>query len=199
MKIHNMPQRSPEWFEIRDLKMSASHASTIAANGKGLVTYVNELLQDHYAVTEREMYTNPAMQHGIDMEPSAVFVYESMTGQTVEHVGFVEHNDYSGMSPDGFIGDNGMIEIKCPTKKVFFQLLMDDKIDPKYYAQMQMQLLISEREWCDYVVFSVDFSKQIVIKRVEPDEKMFKKLNAGLEHGAELIKEGVEKLDAILK
>lgn len=199
VKIHRMEQRSPEWHDIRVLKMSASRASVIATNGKGLVTYVNELLQDYYSTTEKETYTNSAMQYGIDMEDSAVFLYEIETGLSVENVGFIEYNEYVGMSPDGLIGDEGLIEIKSPSKKVFFELMMDEKVDPKYYAQIQMQLLISGRKWCDYVVFSADFKKQLFIKRIFPDEKVFAKLESGFKRGIELIEEGIEKLDKILK
>ena len=198
MKIHRMEQRSPEWFAVRDLKLSASHASTIAANGKGLVSYVNELLQDHYAITEKENYTNAAMQHGIEMESSAAFLYSVETGNEVDHVGFIEHNEHVGMSPDGLIGEKGGLEIKCPSKKAYFQLMLDEKIDPKYYAQIQMCLLISGREWWDYCVYSGDFKKNLFIKRVFPDEKVFARLESGFKMGIELIKETKLKMDKIL-
>jgi exodeoxyribonuclease (lambda-induced) len=121
-------------------------------------------------------------------------MYEIETGNTVTEVGYCQLDDYSGCSPDGFIGEDGLIEIKCPCDSVFVRYLYDKKVDPKYYAQMQMQMLVTGRKWCDYVVFNQNFEKSIVIKRIELDEESQVKLNFGLEQGKTKIKEIVKNI-----
>jgi len=192
MKIVDVEQRSQEWFELRSKKMTASHAQAISANGKGLITYIREMMCEFYSFGETESYTNKFMEHGIENEEIACMVYEFEFGNKVNKVGFVIYNDYVGCSPDGMINDDGLVEIKCPSDKVYFNLLLDNKIDPKYLWQMQMQMLVCNRKWCDYVVYNPNFKQQIYIERVERDELMIDKLLKGLESGEKLIKE-IEK------
>jgi len=192
MKIVDVEQRSPEWFELRKRRMTASHAQAISANGKGLTSYIREKMCDIYSISTTESFTNSAMEHGIEQEEVARTIYEFESGNGVIEVGFVVYNDYAGASPDGIVGNDGLVEIKCPTNKVYFNLLLDQKIDSKYLWQMQMQMLVCDRKWCDYVVYNPNFKNQIFIKRVERDEKMIDKLLVGLESGEKLIKE-IEK------
>ena len=187
-----MEQRSPEWFEIRKGKMTASHAQAIASNGKGLVTYIREKMCEIYATNEDDKYTNQNMEHGTEQEKVARMLYEFETGLKVTEVGFVVYNDYVGCSPDGLVADNGLIEIKCPTNKVYFNLLIDKKIDTKYEWQMQMQMLVCDKDWCDYVVYNPNFNEQLFIKRVIKDEEKQKKLLIGFDSGIKMIKE-IEK------
>ena len=183
-----MEQRSEEWFEIRKGKMTASHAQAIATNGKGLVTYIREKMCSLYSTSEDVGYTNSAMENGIEQEKVAKMLYEFESDKTVTDVGFVVYNDYVGCSPDGF-ADDGLIEIKCPTDKVYFNLLLDKKIDSKYEWQMQMQMLVCGRDWCDYVVYNPNFKQQLFIKRVLRDEEKMKKLEIGFESGIKMMKE----------
>jgi len=198
MKIHNIEQRSPEWYAIRQKKLTASHAQAIAANGKGLKTYVTKLMQEYYSKAQKEHFSNKHTERGNDLEDSAAFLYQMETGLEVEKVGFVLYNDYVGCSPDLFVGQDGMAEIKCPDDKVYFQYLLDGKIDSKYMWQMQMQLLLTERKWCDYINYNPFFSKPIIIKRVIPDINSHDKLKQGFESGIEMIHEIESKMKEIL-
>ena len=100
----------------------------------------------------------------------------------------MEENEYVGVSPDGLVGEDGLIEIKCPQDKTYTQYLLDGKIKPEYYSQMQMQMFITERLWCDYVVYNPNFKKSITIQRVYPDKEEIKRIADGLAKGVEMIK-----------
>ena len=189
MKIHNFEQRTEDWYNIRKGKMTASNAETIIANGKGLETYIYNLMAEYYSSAEKENYINADMQRGIDLEPEARLEFEFYTGLDVQEVGFVEYNDFIGVSPDGLIGDDGLIEIKCPNDSIYFKLLLSNNIKPEYIAQMQMQMYVTDRQYCYFVSYNPNFEKSLYIKKINRDEEMIEKLKKGLERGTELIKE----------
>ena len=189
MKIHNFEQRTDEWYAIRKGKMTASNAETIIANGKGLETYIYNLMAEYYSSAEKENYINADMQRGIDLEPEAKIEFQFYTGLDIKEVGCVELNDYILASPDGLIGDDGLIEIKCPNDSIYFKLLLSNNIKPEYIAQMQMQMYVTERQYCYFVSYNPNFEKSLYIKKITRDEEMIDKLKKGLERGTQLIKE----------
>ena len=186
---YDIVQRTPEWIEIKRGKMSASNAETIIANGKGLETYIYNLMAEYYSSAEKENYINADMQRGIDLEPEARLEFEFYTNLDVQEVGFIEYNDFIGVSPDGLIGDDGLIEIKCPNDSIYFKLLLSNNIKPEYIAQMQMQMYVTERQYCYFVSYNPNFEKSLYIKKINRDEEMIDKLKKGLERGTQLIKE----------
>ena len=189
MKIHNFEQRTDEWYAIRRGKMSASNAETIIANGKGLETYIYNLMAEYYSSAEKENYVNADMQRGIDLEPEAKIEFQFYTGLDIKEVGCVELNEYILASPDGLIGDDGLIEIKCPNDSIYFKLLLSNNIKPEYIAQMQMQMYVTDRQYCYFVSYNPNFEKSLYIKKINRDEEMIEKLKKGLERGTQLIKE----------
>lgn len=189
MKIYNFEQRTDEWYAIRRGKMSASNAETIIANGKGLETYIYNLMAEYYSSAEKENYINADMQRGIDLESEARLEFEFYTDLDVQEVGFIEYNEFIGVSPDGLIGDDGLIEIKCPNDSIYFKLLLSNNIKPEYIAQMQMQMYVTDRQYCYFVSYNPNFEKSLYIKKINRDEEMIDKLKKGLERGTELIKE----------
>ena len=195
MLIHNVEQGSEEWFACRLGKLTASVARTIATQGKGLETLCLEKATEILTGKPNESYKNEAMENGNLLESEARAIYELETGANVAQVGFVEENEYIGVSPDGLVGDDGLIEIKCPTNKTYTQYLLDNKIKPEYYSQMQMQMMITGRLWCDYVVYNPNFKKSIVIQRVYPDDAEIKKIADGLAKGVGIIKDIIGKIE----
>ena len=189
MKIYNFEQRTDEWYAIRRGKMSASNAETIIANGKGLETYIYNLMAEYYSSAEKENYINADMQRGIDLEPEAKIEFQFYTGLDIKEVGCVELNEYILASPDGLIGDDGLIEIKCPNDSIYFKLLLSNNIKPEYIAQMQMQMYVTDRQYCYFVSYNPNFEKSLYIKKINRDEEMIDKLQKGLERGTQLIKE----------
>ena len=189
MKIHNFEQRTEDWYNIRKGKMTASNAETIIANGKGLETYIYNLMAEYYSSAEKENYINADMQRGIDLEPEAKIEFQFYTGLDIKEVGCVELNEYILASPDGLIGDDGLIEIKCPNDSIYFKLLLSNNIKPEYIAQMQMQMYVTDRQYCYFVSYNPNFEKSLYIKKINRDEEMIDKLKKGLERGTQLIKE----------
>ena len=189
MKIYNFEQRTEDWYNIRKGKMTASNAETIIANGKGLETYIYNLMAEYYSSAEKENYINADMQRGIDLEPEAKIEFQFYTGLDIKEVGCVELNEYILASPDGLIGDDGLIEIKCPNDSIYFKLLLNDNIKPEYIAQMQMQMYVTDRLYCYFVSYNPNFEQSLYIKRINRDEEMIEKLKKGLERGTQLIKE----------
>ena len=189
MKIHNFEQRTEDWYNIRKGKMTASNAETIIANGKGLETYIYNLMAEYYSSAEKENYINADMQRGIDLEPEAKIEFQFYTGLDIKEVGCVELNEYILASPDGLIGDDGLIEIKCPNDSIYFKLLLSNNIKPEYIAQMQMQMYVTDRQYCYFVSYNPNFEKSLYIKKINRDEEMIEKLKKGLERGTQLIKE----------
>lgn len=199
MKIHNCEQGTEEWLQCRLGKLTGSVAYTIAVKGKGLDTLCLEKATELLTGIIPDGYKNDAMQHGNDYEAEARSIYELETGNKVVQVGFCENDEYVGVSPDGFVGDDGLIEIKCPQDKTYTQYLIDMKIKPEYYAQMQMQMLITKRIWCDYVVYNSHFEKPIIIQRVFPDKEYMEKLAEGLGYGIRRIQEIVKQVQANMR
>ena len=180
MKIYkDINQGSPEWFEIRVGKVTASHAQAIGNNGKGLDTYLLEVVSEMFSSAQKDQYSNEHTERGNELEPLARSMYELQENVEVEEIGFAEYNDFVGCSPDGLVGDDGMIEIKCPDDKTYFNLLMNEKIDNAYIWQCQMNMLILERKWCDLVFYNPNFEKSMKIFRLKPDKEMFSRLKEG--------------------
>ncbi len=189
MEIHNVEQGTDEWFDLRKGRMTGSHAQAIGSAGKGLETYAWEIVSESFSSGEREVYTNKDMERGNELEELAVNGYEMEKDVKVEKVGFISDGDYVGVSPDGLVGEDGMVEIKCPNDVNFFRTLIEKKIDSKYIWQMQMQLLVSGRKWCDFVAYNPNFKQSLLIVRVVPDPVMQEKLKTGLAIGQEKIKQ----------
>lgn len=201
-------QGTPEWFKVRELKFTASKADCIATNGKGLETYVKELLADYFSSSQYEEYSgkfkSPAMQRGNDFEAMARMVYEFETGNEVKEVGFIERSKYVGCSPDGLVTEKdnpdgeGLIEIKNHDDKVFLELILTGKVDPKYVKQMQYQMWVTELNWCDYFGFNPNFKPNFYKQRFYPDQELFKKFEAGVLDGIDMIENSLEKVSETL-
>ena len=187
MKIHNIEQLSPEWFDLHSSRLTASNAQAIQANGKGLETYIYKLLSEKYS-NNREHYTNPDIERGIELEGQARDTYE-IEREKVTEVGFIELDDYVGCSPDGLVGEAGGLEIKCVNDVNFFKIMVNGEksIEKKYYWQVQMSLYISGRKWWDLAFYNPNFEKNLIIFKQEPVLSDIEKLIIGLEKGKQLL------------
>lgn len=193
MQLHNVEQKSPEWFALRVAHpFTSSEAQAIAAGGKGLETLVMEKLTEKYSSANKENFETLDTKRGIQLEPQAREIYSLETGIKCTVVGFITNEEISklgGSSPDSFADEDGQTEIKCPSDKVYLEYLLSKKIDSGYMWQMQHQLLFSGKKWCDYVVFNPNYDKPIVIVRVFPDALMQQKIRTGLAIGEQMYKE----------
>jgi predicted phage-related endonuclease len=128
-----------------------------------------------------ESYVNAAMQHGTDTEPEARFAYEFYQGVTVEQVAFVHHHrfgDGAGCSPDGFVGTDGLVEIKCPNTATHLDTLLGQAMPGKYESQIQFQLACTGRQWCDFVSYDprMPESMRLFVMRIERDDRRIAEL-----------------------
>lgn len=188
---YDIKQRTPSWFEIRKLRLSASHATAIRANGKGLETYVKDLVRDYYSSGTYQEFSeeinNRHTLRGNKFEDMARQIYELETGYTVKQVGVVLLGEYVCCSPDGLIDDDGLIEIKCMGDKRFYEFVSTGKIDTDYYNQIQMQLYVTRRKWCSLFVFNPNFTPNYKLVRIEPDMEAIMQIKAGLKRGEGLM------------
>lgn len=185
-KYYYIPQRSGEWFQLRKNRMTASNADKLLTTRK-LKTYISKIIADDTGCPPNEW-----MLRGIELEPIAKARYELETGNIVDDIGFITYGDYAGCSPDGLIrGQRKGIEIKCPKDETFEKVLVQNYLDEKYYAQIQMNMLITGYDSWDYVVYtdSPEFEKDIIIWTIQRDEIMVQRLEAGIADGTKMLKE----------
>jgi len=118
------------------------------------------------------------MQWGVETEHQARAAYEVTTGDFVEQIAFVDHPSIVnfGCSPDGLVGDEGLIEIKCPNTATHLEYLETDAPPKKYFIQMQAQMAVTGRKWCDFVSFDprLPDGLELLIVRVNRDDKYIK-------------------------
>lgn len=199
MQIHNCEQKSPEWFALRlQYPLTASEAQAIGNNGKGLETLCWKKMAESNSSAEKEQYVNKDLERGVELEPQAVSLYELETGNKVVVVGFVTNDKISkvgGASPDGLVNDDGLVEAKAFEDTKHFRAIIDFKktgkfeIESQYIWQMNMQMLFTGREWCDFLAYNPNYQHSLLIQRVYPDNVMREKIILGLKMGEEIISE----------
>ena len=194
MKIHNMEQWATEWFDIRKYKMTASHAQEISAQGKWLETYVYDIIAKTFSSWENENFTNKHTERWNELEPLARDMYELETWNEVQEVWFITIDDYTWCSPDGLVWDDWLIEIKSLMDKEYIRQIATGKIDTKYLRQMQMQMYVCERQWCDFIAYNPNFTKSLRIKRIERNEEKIEKLKAWIDIWKEMILQVTKKV-----
>lgn len=200
-----MQQRSPEWYGVRVGKITASRIADLMAKtktgyGASRDNYIAQLICERLTGKPQESYTNAAMQWGTDTEPLARSAYEADTGELVEEVGFVLHPTIkdAGASPDGRVGDKGLLEIKCPNTATHIDTILLEKVPGKYNLQMQFQMDCDQRDWCDYVSFDprVPENIQLFVKRVHRNEAQIKEIREEVVKALAEVEEAVAKLSA---
>lgn len=173
-------QGSIEWLAARVGKVTASRVADVIATtktgyGASRANYMAELIAERLTGQPAERYTNAAMAHGTATEPEARDLYAFMVDAEVEQVGLVEHPTVadSGASPDGLVGDDGLVEIKCPNTATHIETLLGQTVPAKYVTQMQWQMACTGRQWCDFASYDprLPESMRIFIQRVERDEE----------------------------
>lgn len=191
MIIHNLDQQTPEWFKVRLGKLTASKAQAIATAGKGLDTLCLEKVAELLTKRQPTPFSNADTERGNELEEMARSAYELETGNLVTKVGFIEHNEWVGCSPDGLVGEDGLVEFKCKNDVNFLKYLLEGEIDAEHEWQMQMQMWVADRKWCDYVLFNDGFEQPLVIARIARDDAKIEKIKVGIE-------KAIEKMDSML-
>ena len=182
-----MEQRSTEWFSARLGCVTASRTADVMAKTKSgysasRANYMAQLITERLTGQQAEGFSSAAMQWGTDTEPQARMAYELMTGETVTETGFVLHPSIPnfGASPDGLVGSDGLIEIKCPNTATHIDTLLAEKVPRKYITQMHVQMICTGRDWCDFVSFDPRLPGEMTfwMQRVERDDQLCQDIEA---------------------
>lgn len=201
-------QGSPEWHKQRLGKVTASRVADVIAKTKsGYSTsrenYMAQLICERLTQTPTEGFTNAAMQWGTETEPKARQAYESETFTSVVEVPMISHPaiQNTGASPDGLIGDDGLIEIKCPNTATHLDTLLTQKVPSKYITQMQWQMACTNRSWCDFVSFDPRLPShlQLFIKRVNRDNDFIKEVETEIVSFLAELEQKIQALEALKK
>ena len=198
--IETCEQGSIEWLSLRLGKITASRVKDVLTKGRGTSqsktaeSYMMELIAEILTGNSKPFFENDAMRWGTETEPQARAMYAVNNDFVdVKEVAFVEHNEQVGISPDGLIGDDGLLEIKCPNTTTQLKRALSDDYSADYKAQIQMQLWVTEREWCDFLSFDprldcdAGYLQQRVYRDEEYIEEMKTKVYAFVEKMNELI------------
>jgi predicted phage-related endonuclease len=174
-RLIEVEQRAPQWYVERATRITSSEVHRAIAMHKAyardLKNALNGIMPD---------YVNaPSLQWGREAEPMAAAAYEMRTGQETETTGFYVHRDYDfiGGSPDPLVGTDGSTEIKCPyNPDNHIIALVNNEIPEKHIPQIQTNLMLTERKWCDFISFDPrqPFPRDLFIKRVYPDPEYHK-------------------------
>ena len=199
-------QRTEAWFLSRLGKVTASRVADVIAKTKSgpsasRENYATQLVLERLTNSVGEAYSNAAMQWGTDQEPNARNAYELKMSTFVKEVGFIDHPtiDMSGASPDGFVGEDGLVEIKCPNSSTHIDTLVSQKVPAKYLPQMQWQMACTGAKATDFVSFDDRLPEglQLFVKRVERDNEMIAMLEKEARKFLEEVQETTEKLELI--
>ena len=180
-------QGSPEWHALRIGKVTASRVSDVVAKtktgwGASRANYMAELIAERLTGEPAEKFSNAAMAWGTEKEPDARAAYEFFRDAQVSEIAFVDHPviGMTGASPDGLVGDHGLVEIKCPNTATHLDTLLTQAIPSKYVTQMLWQMACTGRQWCDFVSYDprLPETMSLFVKRVDRDDREIADLEA---------------------
>lgn len=177
----NLIQGSQEWRAARLGRVTASRVADAVARtktswGASRANYMAELIAERLTGEPAATYQNAAMAWGTEHEAEAIAAYSFRHDAEVEAVGFIPHPSISmtGASPDGLVGADGLVEVKCPQTATHIDTLLGDPIDRKYLLQMHWQMACTGRAWCDFLSFDprLPESMRLFVQRVPRDQTM---------------------------
>lgn len=180
-----MIQGDDDWKRLRAGKVTASRVADVVAKtksgyGASRRNYAAQLVVERLTGLPTEGFVSAEMRHGTECEPQARAAYQFYADAEVEQIAFVPHPNIqmAGASPDGLVGADGLVEIKCPSSATHIETLLGAPIAAEYITQMQWQMACTGREWCDFVSFDprMPGNMQIFIQRVPRDDKRIAEL-----------------------
>jgi putative phage-type endonuclease len=200
-----MEQRTPEWFAKRLGLVTASRIADVMAKTKTGASasrsgYMAQLITERLTGTPTEGFQSAAMEWGTEQEPHARAAYEAREGVLVDEVDFVRHPILeAGASPDGLVGEDGCIEIKCPNTSTMLEYIEDRSVPRKYLLQMQWQLACTGRNWCDFVAYDPRLPEhlQLLVIRVPRDEGVIAEIAGEVGRFLTELRDRVERLQAV--
>jgi len=197
--IRDLEQGTDEWLELRLGVITASKYKDVLAKGAGKTrkSYMQKLAAEKLTGASVETFKNDAMQWGTETEPQARSTYELMQCEDVEEVAFILHDTINtGVSPDGLVGNDGLVEFKCPVTTTQIETFLSGKMPTAHSAQVQGQMWVSEREWCDFVSFDprINGASSYFCTRIVRDDKYIKNLESEVVAFDSELNEMIDKL-----
>jgi putative phage-type endonuclease len=204
----NIEQRSDAWFAARCGSLGASQiadAIAVLKDGKTpAATSANlaaKLVIERLTGTQEDGFKSAAMIWGIENEENAKRAYEAHTGEFVSDVGLYTHPTIKGThaSPDGLVGVDGLVEIKCPNSATHIETLKTGKVALRYIYQMQWQMACAGRAWCDHVSYDLRMPEhlQLFVQRHQRDDKLIAELEAKVGTFLQRVQEDLDALNAL--
>ncbi len=184
------PQRSSGWREARLGKVTASRLGDLVGRTKtgwsaSRGNYMAQLLVERLTGTPTQIPPSAPMRWGVEQEGRALAAYSFRTDRDPLPTGFWAHPtiDQSGASPDGLVGFEGLVEVKCPTTSTHLETLEAHAIPTKYLPQMNWQMACTGRAWCDFVSFDPRLPEplRMFVGRLERDEQTIADLEQQVE------------------
>lgn len=198
-----IPHGTEEWAAARLGKVTASRIADLLARtktgwGASRDNYMADLIAERLTGVAAEGFKSAAMQWGSDTEHQARRFYELIEGVSVGDGGYLDHPTIpmAGASPDGFAGDTGLVEIKCPLTKTHIDTLMHERVNGAYVKQMQWQMACTGREWCDFISFDPRMPEDLrmFVQRVPRDGAVIAEIEAAV---TDFLAELDAKVDAL--
>ena len=172
-------QGVPEWHFLRAPLLTASNFAKAIGSGAGRKTLVYQTAAAILTGEVPTSYSNANMEWGLEQEHHARPMYSLITGVDVVESGIVTNTDIpgAGASVDGLVGDHGLVEIKCPNTSTHLQYIDGNKLPTIYRAQVQGQMWVAHRDWCDFMSYDprIPSDKSIFIHRVMRDDEYIEK------------------------
>ena len=203
-----LEQRSHKWYKLRGTRFTGSDGAVLRVGGKGMETatikkIVWKLSTNPTPVLDNDNYY---MMTGTKLEPIAKELYCKVNNTNALEIGFISKGEYFGCSPDGLVGTDGLLEIKCPAEHTYINYLLckkDEDVVKEYEDQIQWNLFVSGRKWCDLFIYCGNeagkgyFFCPYLSVRVYRDEEMIAKMLEGVEKGIAIYKQMLDKYDEL--
>lgn len=199
-------QGSELWHQLRLGHVTASGIADLMAKTKtgeseSRRKYKVKLVAERMTGKAQESYSNAAMEWGVEQEQYAAMAYELKNNILLDKTGFWLHPSikWLGVSPDRLVGNDGLVEIKCPNTTTHIDYILDDVVPARYYKQIQCQLWVTNSQWCDFVSYDprLPEENQLFIKRAYPDEVFIREMESEVLRFLDEVEQMINKLKGI--
>ncbi len=195
MEIFEFEQGSDEWREIKLGIVSTSNFDKVLNSGSGRDLYMRKLAAERLTGITQAGYSNDNMENGLELEGAAREYYAEQNNCVVKQIGFIKRDGHIGTSPDGLVGDDGLIEIKCPIPSTHIDYILKGKMPTCYRPQVQGQLWVAACDWCDWISYCPTVKgRPFFCIRVVRDEKYINVLRLAVGQFVTELKEMINKI-----
>ncbi len=196
MKVIDCIQGSDEWIQARLGMVTSSHFKDVLNKKAGRLLYMRKVVGEILSGVSEGSFSNKNMENGIGLEDEARQFYELVNSCEVKQVGFIKMNDIVGSSPDGLVGEDGQMEIKCVIPSTQIATILSGKMPSLHNGQVQGQMYVSGRKWTDFVSYCPLLKpRRYFSVRVRRDEEYINNtLDVAVKQFVKELKEMIDKL-----